>query len=302
MSKFIGKGIYSSGSLTECAINFTNSINTGIYESSTGVINFVAAGTSFIQLDTAVQIQSVANMNSNKIINVATPTAGTDGANKSYVDSAITSVEYVAGNGLNLTTLTFSVVGSATILSVSGGVSVNSSATANQVLLSAGTVGTSATYGAVPLGNTNSVTGTLVVANGGTGVATFTSNGVLIGNGTGAVQVSSTTLNSAGTMVMTGALFINVRSVSTATTVAVSATDYMLIINNSATVTATLPAASSNIGRQLIIVKTGATSTNQLTITPNGSDTINGTLLTVALSSQYSRISLTCDGVSTWYC
>jgi hypothetical protein len=46
---------------------------------------------------------------------------------------------------------------------------VNSSATANQVLLSAGTVNTEATWGALPLGNANAVTGVLGGNNGGTG-------------------------------------------------------------------------------------------------------------------------------------
>ena len=42
---------------------------------------------------------------------------------------------------------------------------------------------------------TTEVTGTLPVGNGGTGAATLTSNGVLYGNGTGAVQVTSAGTN-----------------------------------------------------------------------------------------------------------
>ena len=49
---------------------------------------------------------------------------------------------------------------------------INSSAVANQVLLSSGTVGTAATFGALPLGNANSVTGILPITNGGTGTGT----------------------------------------------------------------------------------------------------------------------------------
>ena len=50
------------------------------------------------------------------------------------------------------------------------------------VLISGG-VGASPSYGKVGL--TTHVTGTLPVANGGTGATTFTSNNVLLGNGTG---------------------------------------------------------------------------------------------------------------------
>jgi len=49
--------------------------------------------------------------------------------------------------------------------------------------------GTSLAFGAVALNQTNAVTGTLPVANGGTGAATLTANNVLLGNGTSPLQV-----------------------------------------------------------------------------------------------------------------
>jgi hypothetical protein len=48
--------------------------------------------------------------------------------------------------------------------------------------------GTSVAFGAVSLNQTNAVTGTLPVANGGTGAASLTANNVLLGNGTSALQ------------------------------------------------------------------------------------------------------------------
>jgi hypothetical protein len=48
--------------------------------------------------------------------------------------------------------------------------------------------GTSVAFGAVALDQTDAVTGTLPVANGGTGAATLTANNVLLGNGTSALQ------------------------------------------------------------------------------------------------------------------
>jgi hypothetical protein len=56
------------------------------------------------------------------------------------------------------------------------------------VLISGG-VGIAPTWGKVNLAT--AVTGTLPVANGGTGATTLTPNGVLYGNGTGAVQATS---------------------------------------------------------------------------------------------------------------
>lgn len=302
MSKFIGKGTFLPGSTTECSLNFSDSVNTGLYESKTGTLNLVASGTSILQVDTEVKAQAVLNMQSNKITNVATPTSGTDGVNKTYVDGQITASAGSAGNGLQLSSNTYSVVGSTTIYADSKGVYVNSSSTANQVLLSNGTTGTEAKFGALPLGNSNSVTGTLPVANGGSGVTSLTANAVLIGNGTSGIQTSSTSLNSAGSMVMAGGLSVTTRSVSSASsTITVAATDYLVIVQNTASIAINLPASSGNTGRKLMIVKTGSSSSNTLTVTPNGSETINGTLSSVVLRNIYDRVSLVCDGVSSWY-
>lgn len=75
------------------------------------------------------------------------------------------------------------------VLGVTGNATANvdsvAAASDHQVLRRSGTaVG----FGAVALNQTNAVTGTLPVANGGTGATTLTSNNVLLGNGTGALQ------------------------------------------------------------------------------------------------------------------
>lgn len=77
---------------------------------------------------------------------------------------------YTNGNGLSLAGNTFSVnlTGTNTLEFNGGALRLKSSATANQVLLSGGT-GNEPSYGAVPLGNTSAVTGTLGKANGGFG-------------------------------------------------------------------------------------------------------------------------------------
>ena len=62
--------------------------------------------------------------------------------------------------------------------------------TTGQPLLSNTTSGPA--FGNLNIGTANTnVTGTLTVTNGGTGAATFTSNGVLYGNATSAIQVTA---------------------------------------------------------------------------------------------------------------
>ena len=95
--------------------------------------------------------------------------------------------QITAGEGLTKSGNTINVVGGTTIDADANSIHVNSSGTANQILLSSGTVGNEATYGALPLANTNSVTGTLAIGNGGTGATSLTANGLLVGNGTSAI-------------------------------------------------------------------------------------------------------------------
>lgn len=98
--------------------------------------------------------------------------------------------QITAGDGLTKgtgsTQNTINAVGSTTILVEADAIKVKSSATANQILLSSGSTSTQPTYGQLPLGNSNSVTGTLAVANGGSGATSFTDHGLLVGSGSGA--------------------------------------------------------------------------------------------------------------------
>jgi len=97
----------------------------------------------------------------------------------------------VAGTGLTKTGDTINAGGSTTIIANADDLEVNSSGTQYQVLLSSGTVGSAATFGALPINETNAISGTLGVPNGGTGTTTFTSNGILYGNGTSALGVTA---------------------------------------------------------------------------------------------------------------
>ena len=99
--------------------------------------------------------------------------------------------QITAGNGLVKGTgaalNTINAVGSTTILVGADDIKVKSSGTANQILLSSGNTSTEPSYGQLPLNNSNSITGTLAVANGGTGATTFTTRGLLVGQGGSAV-------------------------------------------------------------------------------------------------------------------
>lgn len=101
----------------------------------------------------------------------------------------------IAGAGLTLTGNQLDVGGSSTIFANADNLIVNSSAILNQVLLSAGTVGTSAVYGALPLSNAASVTGILPFANGGTGSSAYTSGNSIIATNAGNTALVDTGLN-----------------------------------------------------------------------------------------------------------
>lgn len=90
-----------------------------------------------------------------------------------------------AGTGLSKSGTTLNMNTGTTIATDGSNVPiVNSSATANQILLSAGTVGTEATFGALPLGDTNAVTGLLGQANGGLGtdISAYAAESLIIAN------------------------------------------------------------------------------------------------------------------------
>jgi len=137
-----------------------------------------------------------------------------------------TTPSFTSGEGLTLDgSNVLDVGGSATIIANADDVEVNSSATANQVLLSSGSVGTAATYGAVPLDNSNSVTGTLPVANGGTGATSLTTGNFLQGNGTSAITATKV-VPTGGVVGTTDAQTLTNKTINTASnTITIAASD-----------------------------------------------------------------------------
>jgi hypothetical protein len=92
------------------------------------------------------------------------------------------------GTNANLTA-----VNGGAVYSTGSSLAITGAGTANSVLLSTGA--SAPIWGAVVLSSSASVTGTLPVTNGGTGAATFTGNGILYGNTTGAIQVTGAAAN-----------------------------------------------------------------------------------------------------------
>jgi len=90
------------------------------------------------------------------------------------------SGQLTAGSGMTKDSNILNVNGSTTIIANIDDLEVNSSGIANQILLSSGTVGLASTFGALPLANSNSVSGILGLANGGTNASSFIAGSRLI--------------------------------------------------------------------------------------------------------------------------
>jgi hypothetical protein len=155
-----------------------------------------AATTSVSGYLTSTDWTTFNNKGSGTVTSVAAITLGTAGTDLSSTVATGTTTPVIT---LNVPTAsasnrgalssadwtTFNNKGSGTVTSVAG------TGTVNGITLT----GTVTTTGSLTLGGTLSnvslttqVTGTLPVANGGTGAATLTANNVLLGNGTSALQ------------------------------------------------------------------------------------------------------------------
>jgi hypothetical protein len=151
--------------------------------------------------------------------------------------------------------------------------------------------GTALGFGAVALNQSNAVTGTLPVANGGTGATTLTANNVLLGNGTSALQVvapgaSGNVLKSNGTTWTSatagGGFTIETRTTSTTIT---SADNFKAINYTSGGFTVAFDSATSlGLGFQIMFRNSSASN---ITLDPNASETfvslIGGTSTTFVL-------------------
>ena len=108
------------------------------------------------------------------------------------------------GTGMTKNGNVLNVGGSNTILANANTLEVNSSATPNQILLSSGTTGTTASYGALPLGDSNSVSGVLTFANGGTNTNAFGTPSRIVATNSNNNALETTNLNPSDVITLTG--------------------------------------------------------------------------------------------------
>lgn len=137
-------------------------------------------------MDTSAQIagaftfveNGTVNSGSGWVVNSYGPfTIGTTAINFTQFSGA---GELIAGNGISITGNTITAVGTTNRITVSPNIDIASNYVGQTSITTLGTITTGTWNGS-----------TIQVANGGTGATSFTSNGVLFGNGTGSLQVTT---------------------------------------------------------------------------------------------------------------
>lgn len=177
-----------------------------------------------------------------------------------------------------------------------------------QVKSASGTGFVKATSGVYSTSSTvnvgSEVTGVLPVANGGTGASSLTSNNVILGNGTSAVNFvapgsNGNVLTSNGTTWISsapsGTANLNVTT-ETTTYNATTANDLILANPSGGAFTINLPAASGNTGKVLRFKKISS-DFNAVTIDGNASETIDGAT-TTTLNTNNETLTIVCDGTN----
>ena len=152
---------------------------------------------------------------------------------------------------------------------------------------------------------TSGVTGTLPVANGGTGVVTLTANSVLIGNGTSPVQTvapgtSGNVLISNGTNWTSAALSLVPTWQIKTTTYTASAKDYILANTSGGAFTITLPSSPAINDFVTIADYAGTFGTFNLTVNSNSLN-LMGSVQTLIMNVSSRNVTLVyADATKGW--
>jgi len=175
-----------------------------------------------------------------------------------------------------------------------GGTGQNMSASSGVVKVSSGT------FSAGNVALASDVSGTLPVANGGTGQTTASAAiNALVPSQTGNAGLYLTTNGSAVSWA-SAAANLSVASITVANTpyALSTSTDVVLVSASGGAVEVDLPTASGNSGKVFRIKKTDSSS-NAVTVDPSGTQTIDGVSTSRTLNTQYEEITIVSDG-SNW--
>lgn len=193
----------------------------------------------------------------------------------------------------------------------------------NQVLL--GNTGANPSWGAVDL--TTDITGTLPVGNGGTGAATFTDHGILIGSAAGAITALAEATNGQLPIGSTGAdptlatitegTNIDITNAAGSITVETTKTEldvqtgttYTLVLgdrgktvtlNNAAAITLTVPPNASVAFATGTVISLAQLGAGQVTVAAGAAVTIRSEGSKLKLSAQYTMAALTKIASDEW--
>lgn len=262
------------------AANYQTVRDDGVDETQRAALNFVSTSTV-----NAVGTDDAGNNETEIALNVPT-----DGITATEIAAGAVGTSEIATNAVANDDIrqsaALSVVGNPT--NATANVQDISAASDFEVLRRSGT---SIGFGSINLASSNAVTGTLPVANGGTGATTFTNDRLLTGNGTSALVAEANATFSGSTLTITGNQIIGITTPT--------ATQHALRFSNS------VVSATNNVaqygGRSLINLTNDGTPTgNSLTHWYAESTTTNPTKLS-AISGFNCFLANTSPNVTSAY-
>lgn len=262
-----------------------------VYGDGTNALKVTAAATAQYQ----VMVADTNNVPSWGTVNLAST-------------SAVSGTLPVGSGGTGATTLTSNGVlyGAGT-----SAVSATAAGTNGQVLYSNN--GTPA-FGAVALGNSSAVSGTLPVARGGTGASSANQNAVFAGPGTGGAGaptfrdlVKADIKFSLDTSMISDLDYSLGQSVTTHSSgsLAVATSAHIILVTGTSGATINLPSANATEiqGKaKMYVIKDvgGSAGTSAISIVPDGSDKID-TLSSYSLNTNFESVTLVRGDATNWY-